>query len=317
MKLITLNESTLSENKLLKRLFIESKEHFFKIEGREPLAPLVDINKVIPEIPKEACHCLSIYYFEQLIGYLWVFDDSPTSFYILHFYISEQYRNLGFGKLALRELENSYYNQQLKTAELVVSGVNFVGLKFWQSVGFDKIIDVYKPDEIGSFSTELELQKNYSFHEKDIVLLLPFERVNNLSRSELILSEKQTDATFALSVPEAIKEASKNLTMISYLICLNNEVVGYTSLAFDETDLKSENRNWLCQYTIKKSDRSKAYAEKVMPIIINHFLHRGVPDITLSINASNEQAKEFYQKFGFVHVGHQGVNKILMKKTLF
>lgn len=161
MKKVSLREAKTTEKTSLYPIFEEAKPYFNKIEGRDPLHPLMPINELIPDIPAEHCHCFSIYYGETIIGYLWVLNDSPSSYYILHFYISQKYRNLGLGKLAIKELEGTYNLNQLEKAELVVSANNYLGLRFWKSVGFTNILNVYKEEDIGTTSVELELQKIY------------------------------------------------------------------------------------------------------------------------------------------------------------
>ncbi|WP_228086146.1 hypothetical protein, partial [Mammaliicoccus lentus] len=78
MKAIILKESENTEKTALYRVFKEAKPYFNKIEGRDPLKPLIPINDLIPDIPAENCYCFSIYYGETIIGYLWVFNDSPS-----------------------------------------------------------------------------------------------------------------------------------------------------------------------------------------------------------------------------------------------
>lgn len=167
MSLITLKPSLSLEKETLNHIFKEAKLYFNKVEGRDPIPPLVNIASIIPELSNDDCYCLSIFYLNTIIGYLWVFEDSPSSIYILHFYISKKYRNCGFGKLAIRELENRYAEKQLKKAELVVSTNNYVGLKFWKSMGFDKIINIYNVNQIGTNSVEIELQKQFTNEPED------------------------------------------------------------------------------------------------------------------------------------------------------
>ena len=166
MHLITLKHSVEIEKNDLNHIFKESKSYFNKVEGRDPLPPLVNIESIVPELSNDDCHCMTIFYLNTIIGYLWVFDDSPSGIYILHFYISEKYRKYGFGKLAIKELEKSYAEKQIETAELVVSSNNYVGLNFWRSTGFNKIISVYNSDQVGTNSIEIELQKQFSNEPK-------------------------------------------------------------------------------------------------------------------------------------------------------
>lgn len=314
MNLITLKKSTVDEKEILDTIFKESKPHFNKVEGRDPLAPLININEVIPEIPNDACQCLTIYYLDKIIGYLWVFNDSSSSFYILHFYISEKFRNLGFGSLAITELEKQYNEKQLTSAELVVSVSNVIGLRFWKSVGFDKIVAVCEPDQIGSNSVELELQKQIFFNKSESIHLLPVDERNSFLGDKLFVTSNQIEANLVLSVPTAIKEANKHKWAKPYFICLDNKVIGYTALVFDETIPKKESQHWLWQFTIDQHYQNKGYGSKALELILDHFRENKVSVITLSTKPTNHHALHLYKKFGFVSTGEINDDEIVLKK---
>ena len=92
MNIIRLSSSIKKERQELNNIFEEARPYFNQVEGRDPLPPLIDIQTIIPSIPKELTKCLSIYYLDQLIGYLWVWEESKTNIYILHLYIREKHR---------------------------------------------------------------------------------------------------------------------------------------------------------------------------------------------------------------------------------
>ena len=69
-----------------------------------------------------------------------------------------------------------------KKAELVVSTNNYVGLKFWKSTGFDKIINIYNVNQIETNSVEIELQKNLQNETEDWIHLLPVNEKNSFLR---------------------------------------------------------------------------------------------------------------------------------------
>lgn len=137
-------------------LFEESKPYFNEVEGRDPLPPLIDINKIIPEIPKDRCHCMSIFYKDKLVGWMWIFDESDDCYYILHMYIGLEYRQKGIAKKVIELLEEDYRNRGFSRSELLVSGSNYQGLKFWTGVGYDKITFIEAPDE-GAVTSSVEL----------------------------------------------------------------------------------------------------------------------------------------------------------------
>ena len=233
MSLITLKPSLSLEKEALNHIFKEAKLYFNKVEGRDPIPPLVNIASIIPELSNDDCYCLSIFYLNTIIGYLWVFEDSTSSIYILHFYISKKYRNCGFGKLAIRELENRYAEKQLKKAELVVSTNNYVGLKFWKSMGFDKIINIYNVNQIGTNSVEIELQKQFTNEPEDWIHLFPVNEKNSFLGNKVVVTSEQLHLSLVLSIPEAIQSAFATEYAEPYFICLNNKVIGYASLVFD------------------------------------------------------------------------------------
>ena len=107
MSLITLKPSIAVEKKCSIASLKRAKPHFNNVEGRDPIPPLENIESIIPELSNDDCHCLSIFYLNTIIGYLWVFEDYPSSMYILHIYISKRYRNCGFGKLAIKRIGES------------------------------------------------------------------------------------------------------------------------------------------------------------------------------------------------------------------
>ncbi len=316
MHLITLKKSEAIEKNVLNQIFEEAKPHFNKVEGRDPLPPLINIESVIPELSNDDCHCLSVFYLNTIIGYLWVFEDSLSSTYILHFYISEKYRKCGFGKLAIKELEKSYVKKQVETAELIVSANNYVGLKFWQSTGFDKILNIYNIDQVETSSIEIELQKQFTKESEEWIHLLPVNEENSFLGNKLAVTNEQKNSNLVLSIPEAIQAAFVNQFAEPYFICLNNKVIGYTAYVFDQTILNEENRCWLWQFTIDKRYQNKGYASKALEITIEKLRNRDVPVITLSTKSDNYNALHLYKKYGFTLTGETNGDEIILKKRL-
>ena len=316
MNLIRLAIANQAEKEQLNQIFEETKPHFQRVEGRDPLPPLIDIQTVIPGIPPEKCHCLSIYYLKQIIGYLWVFEDSPTNFYLFHFAIREKYRGLGLAGLAMNELEKNYGQKNYQTAELFVSGANYLGLKFWTTLGFTKILNVYPPEDLGTASVELELQKQLAPSSVDHVHLLPVTEANAFLGATLQATSEQIDAELILSVPDALKAAAEIPFAQAYFIRLNNTVIGYTALVFDETIPEPDKRYWLWQLMIDKNYQNKGYAAKALALIEQQFKKAGVPVITLSTKPDNANALHLYQRFGFQATGEQNDAEIILQKYL-
>lgn len=63
MRLITLKSLTAIEKNDLNRIFEEAKPFFNKVEGRDPIPPIENIESIIPELSNDDCHCMSIFLF--------------------------------------------------------------------------------------------------------------------------------------------------------------------------------------------------------------------------------------------------------------
>jgi len=93
-----------------------------------------------------------------VVGYVWVFEETPTNLYILHLSIGQQFRRQHLGQATIDALATRY--PQMETFTLMVSTQNYPGLKFWLAVGFEHLCYVEAPDENAVTSAvELELQK--------------------------------------------------------------------------------------------------------------------------------------------------------------
>lgn len=301
--------------------FLEKQNHTLcKLRGREPLAPLIDINTVIPNIPKELVKCLSIRYLNHLIGYIWLFEKSETNYYILHMYVSKKYRKLGLGTLAVHELDNYYLDRGFLTAELLVSGSNYLGLKFWTSVGFDKIIYVEAPEENAvTSSVELELKKELnSYTQKQRVYLIPITDDNKILGQSLNVTDEQVEAKLILNVPEAIEAAEERPKCARpFFIRLNNTIIGYTAFVFDEEIGEERLRYWLWQFMIDEKYQNKGYASLALEEVIKYFKYKDVQYITLSTTPTNNNALHLYKKFGFYETGEMNDEEVMLQKKLY
>lgn len=133
----------------------------------------------------------------------------------------------------------------------------------------------------------------------------------------LKLTSEQKKKNLVLSVPEAIQEAATNPFAKAYFICLNQEIIGYTAVVFDETIPEPDKRNWLWQFMIDQNHQGKGYASKALVLIIDYmFLNAKEKVITLSIKPDNEPALQLYKKFGFIETGEQNGNEIILQKYL-
>ncbi|HCM90222.1 MULTISPECIES: hypothetical protein [Vagococcus] len=121
--MIKIAKSTNDHQESLNQIFEESIPYFLKVEGREPLKPLEDIREKI--------------------------GNPPISINII-------------GRSTIELLDNLYRQKGINTCQLLVSGSNYLGLKFWTEIGFNKIVYVEAPDENSpTCSVETELERSF------------------------------------------------------------------------------------------------------------------------------------------------------------
>ncbi|MHC5250302.1 GNAT family N-acetyltransferase [Enterococcus sp. LJL90] len=163
MNQIYMKISQMADQEKLMALFAEAKPYFIQVEGREPLEPLADIRKKIGNPPPdETVSCYTIFFNEQVAGYTWILVKPQQYYYILHFYIADKFKRKGVGKEIVKQLDELFHQQNIKRSELMVSASNYFGLKFWTSVGYDRIIYVEAPEENSlTLSVELELMREF------------------------------------------------------------------------------------------------------------------------------------------------------------
>lgn len=156
---ISVSLSVAAEASALHAIYQEARPYFQQIEGRDPLAPLGDIQTRIPGIPVDRTFCLTFYHDKQIIGYAWIFAETATNIYLLHFYISQANRRQGLGSASIHAICQQYRQQGYQTMRLMVSATNYLGLKFWVAVGFTHLCYVEAPPEnTPTKGIELELQ---------------------------------------------------------------------------------------------------------------------------------------------------------------
>ncbi|MCG6527979.1 GNAT family N-acetyltransferase, partial [Vibrio parahaemolyticus] len=141
---------------------------------------------------------------------------------------------------------------------------------------------IYDVEQVGTNAIEIELQKQFENETDDWIHLLPVDEKNYFLGNYVTVTSEQLHSNLVLAIPEAIQAAFDNEFSEPYFICLNNEVIGYTALVFDQTIPNEEDRYWLWQFTVDKSYQNKGYGTKAMEIIVEQFRNKAVPVITLS-----------------------------------
>ncbi|MDT2683089.1 GNAT family N-acetyltransferase [Enterococcus gallinarum] len=139
---------------------------------------------------------------------------------------------------------------------------------------------------------------------------------NSFLGNNVVVTSEQVHSNLVLSIPEAIQSAFMTEYAEPYFICLNNEVIGYAALVFDQSIPNDEDRYWLWQFTIDKSYQNKGYGTKALEIIVEQFRSKSVPVITLSTKSDNDNALRLYKKFGFTLTGETNGDEVILKKYI-
>jgi len=163
MKKVRLAISKKEDVLSLNEIFLESKDYFISVEGREPLKPFEDIREIIGNPPNDKeilCH--TVFYDKEIVGYIWTLEEPNKYYYILHFYIKNSHQHKGIGRRSIFLLDSIFLEKNINKSELLVSGSNYLGLKFWTNVGYDKIIYIEAPNE-NSLTTSVEIELARSF----------------------------------------------------------------------------------------------------------------------------------------------------------
>ena len=161
--MIKITKSTDNHQESLNQIFEESIPYFLKVEGREPLKPLEDIREQIGNLPASVnITCFTIFFNNEIAGYTWILEESTEFYYVLHFYVKDSLKRQNIGRSTIELLDNLYRQKGINTCQLLVSGSNYLGLKFWTEIGFNKIVYVEAPDENSPTSTvEIELERTF------------------------------------------------------------------------------------------------------------------------------------------------------------
>ena len=163
LKLITKFEEYREE---LDRIFNESVDYFMEVEGRPTLSAFCDVNKEIPELPKEYPVCCYAFICNgEAAGYAWIVEDTDRKlYYILSFIISEKFRRKKLGTRVIEALDDIYTSYDI--SELLVSTKNYSGLNFWVNVGYNEITAALPPEAQGTVATELNLRRYIKRNDK-------------------------------------------------------------------------------------------------------------------------------------------------------
>ena len=133
----------------------------------------------------------------------------------------------------------------------------------------------------------------------------------------LSTTREQREMGLTLSVKDALSEAQR-LPRVArpFAIYLENQLIGFTMFAFDESIPDPCDRYWLWQFMIDHRYQGKGYGNLVLPTILNYFRMHGIPEITLSTKPENAAALHLYYKFGFRKNGKKNGEEVILKLRL-
>jgi len=100
-----------------------------------------DFNQLLPDCEKTKLHYLySIFHDDLNVGMIWIAQKKPEIHeegFIYDFQIFEQYQGLGYGKVAMKEIEIKAKELGMKKIGLHVFGHNKVARGLYEKMGYE------------------------------------------------------------------------------------------------------------------------------------------------------------------------------------
>ncbi|MHC5226842.1 GNAT family N-acetyltransferase [Enterococcus sp. LJL99] len=101
---------------------------------------------------------------------------------------------------------------------------------------------------------------------------------NEAFGKSLKVTQKQIDEALIFSVPDAIQLSKETTEKVRpFFIEAENEIIGFTMFAFDETIEEENYRYWLWQLMIDEKYQRKGLTKQVLPLVIDYFKNEGSP----------------------------------------
>ena len=89
----------------------------------------------------------------KIIGYFAAKIEKPSPIFspkrigkISRAFVLEEYRRLGIGKKAVKEILKWFKKNKIKHVEVTVDARNEIGVRFWQSLGFKEFMKRMRRD---------------------------------------------------------------------------------------------------------------------------------------------------------------------------
>ena len=102
----------------------------------------------------------------------------------------------------------------------------------------------------------------------------------------------------------------------AFLICADEQAVGFTMFAFDEENDDPDDKYWLWRFMIDQDMQGQGFGKAALKEIIRYFKDRGADVITLSTKETNTAALALYHQAGFAENGEMNDEEIVLKLRL-
>lgn len=136
-----------------------------------------------------------------------------------------------------------------------------------------------------------------------------------VERLEVSESQKEFIASNSSSLETSKDEEYKEIAR-PFAIYANDELVGFTMLAFEMDSPDPDDRYWLWRFMIDSGKQGKGYGAAALEKIIEYFKSQGADHILLSTKETNIAALALYHKFQFAETGEVIDGEIVLQLTL-
>lgn len=142
--------------------------------------------------------------------------------------------------------------------------------------------------------------------------------IDDSNRTEcLSLKVTQEQLEYVATYEESLNDINENVDIVRpFAIYIDEKIVGFTLLVFEENHEDPLDRYWLWRLMIDVSFQGKGYGLLVIKEIINYFRENNANVITLSTKESNTRALSLYRKCGFKENGQMNGEEIVLKLQL-
>lgn len=147
--------------------------------------------------------------------------------------------------------------------------------------------------------------------------MVELREINDSNRAECCLLKVSDEQKEYIAPNESsLMEAEENKEVARpFAICIDNKIVGFTMLAFDEEYQDPDDRYWLWRFMIDENCQGRGYGGLALKEIIGYFKSHGANNITLSTKESNQRAIGLYHKFGFRETGQMNEEEAVLRLT--